>query len=107
VLIYIDIDETICNTSGPKNKPRDYRKAIPILENIQKANRLYDEGHTIVYWTARGSKTGTVWFNETHRQLTKWGVKFHEIKMGKPAYDLFICDKVMNTSDWQSKESNV
>ena len=27
-------------------------------------------------------------------QLNKWGAKFHELKMGKPAYDLFIDDKI-------------
>ena len=100
MLIYIDIDETICKTSGDKNLPRDYSKAVPILENITKANKLYHDGHTIVYWTARGTKTDKTWFSITYDQLVEWGVKFHELKMGKPAYDLFICDKVMNTEDW-------
>ena len=100
MLIYIDIDETICMTPGEKNLPRDYSKAVPIIENIEKANRLYDEGNTIVYWTARGTKSGAIWFNTTHKQLICWGAKFHEVKMGKPAYDLFICDKAMNTADW-------
>lgn len=51
-VIYVDIDETICNTSGD----RKYENATPIEENISKVNKLYDEGHTIVYWTARGSR---------------------------------------------------
>ena len=33
--------------------------------------------------------------------LKKFGAKFHELRMGKPAYDLMICDKVMNTEDWK------
>ena len=54
MIIYVDIDETICITP----ESRDYSKANPILTNIEKVNKLYDDGHTIVYWTARGSTTG-------------------------------------------------
>ena len=100
MIIYIDIDETICNTPGDKNKARDYSKSFPIIKNIKKANNLFDKGNTIVYWTARGTRSGICWFEETYKQLQKWGVKFHELRMGKPAYDLFICDKTLNTDDW-------
>ena len=35
--------------------PRDeYEQAMPIQDRIDKINKLYDEGHTIVYLTARG-----------------------------------------------------
>jgi hypothetical protein len=101
MVIYIDIDETICNTEGDKSKARDYTKSTPIQKNIKKANKLYEEGHTIIYWTARGTRSGECWFKNTHDQLLKWNVKFHELRMGKPAYDLLICDKVMNTEDWK------
>tara|TARA_Y100000816_G_C26078306_1_gene567938 strand:- start:622 stop:957 length:336 start_codon:yes stop_codon:yes gene_type:complete len=99
--IIIDIDETICITPGNKNIARDYTQSQPIKENIVKANKLYDQGHTIIYWTARGTKSGVPWFNVTYNQLKEWGVKFHELRMNKPAYDLMICDKVMNTEDWK------
>jgi hypothetical protein len=91
--IYVDIDDTICTYIGN----REYPKAVPIQENIDKINSLYDEGNTIVYWTARGGTTGLDWTDLTHKQLKKWKVKYHEIKMGKPPYDLFICDKAINT----------
>ena len=97
MIIYIDIDETIC--ISPKN--RDYTMASPIEENIDKANKLYDEGNTITYWTARGSGSGIDWREVTEQQLNKWGVKYHELKLGKPIYDLFIDDKNMNTRDWE------
>ena len=100
MLIYIDIDETICSTPGEKSKARDYSMAEPIVKNIAKANKLYEAGHTVVYWTARGTMSGICWFSETLNQLQRWGVKFHELRMGKPAYDLFICDKTLNTEDW-------
>ena len=96
MVIYIDIDDTICHSP---NKP-DYTNSTPIIENINKANQLYNEGHTIVYWTARGTQTGLDWSEVTKKQFQLWGVKYHEIKFGKPSYDLFIDDKNMNTSDW-------
>ena len=101
MVIYVDIDETICITPGEKHLARDYSLSKPIKDNIQKANKLYDQGHTIVYWTARGTRSGECWFKVTHSQLENWGAKFHELRMGKPAYDLMICDKVMNTEDWK------
>ena len=53
-VIYVDIDETICRRekSTDFGVVHDYKKAEPIKENIEKINKLYDEGHTIVYWTA-------------------------------------------------------
>jgi len=46
----IDIDNTICTpTVG-----RDYHKAQPWKDRIDKVNKLYDEGHEVVYFTARG-----------------------------------------------------
>ena len=99
--IYIDIDETICFNNGPKDEARDYAKATPNFENIAKANKLYDEGHTVIYWTARGALTKIDWTETTVLQLNKWGVKYHKVKLDKPHYDLMICDKVINTEDWE------
>jgi len=98
-MVYIvDIDETICKYSGE----RHYPNAEPIDKNIKKINDLYDQGHEIIYWTARGTlnkdKTKN-WFHITHGQLEKWGCRFHELRMGKPVYDLFIDDKNMNVRD--------
>jgi hypothetical protein len=97
MVIYIDIDDTICYSP---NKP-DYNDSIPIVDNIKKANALYEDGHTIVYWTARGTKSGIDWSEVTKEQFAKWGVKYHQIKFGKPYYDLFIDDKNINTKDWK------
>ena len=87
-----DIDGTICtNTNGA------YEKATPLEANIEKINRLYNEGNEITYWTARGSTTGIDWTELTTKQLEKWGVKYTELRMRKPDYDLFICDKAINS----------
>jgi len=100
MIIYIDIDETICNTP----ESRDYEKSMPILTNIEKCNKLYEEGHRIVYWTARGSGSGIDWREVTEKQLKRWGVEYHELKLGKPNYDLFICDKAINSERFFNKE---
>ena len=96
MVIYIDIDETICNSPDKL----DYSISTPIYENIHKANKLYNEGHYIVYWTARGSVTGKDWSKITLKQFSEWGVKYHELKFGKPYYDLFIDDRNLNTKNW-------
>ena len=88
MLIYVDIDGTVCTTVG------GYMNAKPNFEAIAKINRLYDEGNIIVYWTARGKTTGINWSELTGQQLTDWGCKFHDLIMNqKPNYDLLICDK--------------
>ena len=101
-VIYVDIDETICRreTSTDFGVTHDYTKAKPIQENINKINKLYDEGHTIVYWTARGTGSGIDWRETTEKQFKDWGVKYHELKLKKPIYDLFICDKAIRTEDY-------
>ena len=89
--IYVDIDNTICKTSG-----MDYADSLPIEDNIEIINRLYDSGNNITYWTARGTKSGIDFRELTEGQLKKWGAKYHELKMGKPAYDILIDDKAIN-----------
>lgn len=95
-VIAVDIDETICNT--PDN-PRRYEESAPIYSNIEKINRLYDEGYKIIYWTARGSLTGLNWFDLTEKQLKQWGCKYHELKCNKMFYDIIICDKALRIEE--------
>ena len=91
--IHVDIDETICYYAGDRN----YEDAIPIVPRIEKINKMYDEGHEITYWTARGTVTGIDWTETTALQLKKWGAKYNQVKLGKPVYDLFIDDKNINS----------
>ena len=79
------------------------------IDNIEKANRLYDEGQTITYWTARGCKSGKTaeYFRLTYEQLICYNVKFHELRMGKPHFDSFIDDKNINAIDgWNDDNIN-
>jgi hypothetical protein len=95
--IFVDIDDTICFYNDGLTKyqlGRNYRNAVANLENINKINILYDEGHKITYWTARGYVSGIDWYDITKQQLDDWGCKYHNLSVGeKPAYDLLICDK--------------
>lgn len=97
MIIYVDIDKTICTL---KNNEEDYSKAVPIQNRIEKINTLYNEGNEIVYWTARGTGSGIDWRAITENQFSKWGVKYHKLYFGKPIYDLFIDDKNINSEEF-------
>jgi histidinol phosphatase-like enzyme len=94
----VDIDGTICKTKGS-----DYENSKPIKERIQKMNELFDEGHEIHYWTARGGNSGINWAVHTKEQFAKWGVKYTTLAMKKPVYDIWIDDKATNADDFFAK----
>lgn len=92
-MIYcFDLDGTLCsNTNG------DYQNALPIEKRINIVNKLYDEGNHIIIDTARGKTTGIDWLDITQSQLKEWGVKYHELFVGKKIhYDIVIDDKSIN-----------
>lgn len=89
-----DIDGVVAQLS-PNNQ---YNLAQPNLEVIEKINRLYREGHTIILFTARGTKTGIDWQEVTRNQMDTWGVHYHELKFGKPAADYYIDDRSIDIS---------
>jgi dTDP-glucose 4,6-dehydratase len=91
----VDIDDTICSTQHEGDKAF-YHLAKPITHRIDCINSLYDAGNTIIYWTARGSRSGIDYLELTKTQLAEWGVKAHDIRVGKPSYDIWIDDKAMN-----------
>lgn len=86
MIIYVDIDGTICTQEGK------YEDAKPVQENINKINRLFDEGHKIVYWTSRGGTSGVDYTHLTERQLEEWGCEYNSL-MKKPSFDLLIDDR--------------
>ena len=90
-ITYVDIDETICFYKDI----RKYDLAIPHKNNINKINKLYDEGWEIVYWTARGAYSGVDYFEFTNSQLKKWGCKYNKLICGKDkgSFDLVIDNK--------------
>ena len=111
-IIYVDIDGTICDTPLNTDQMFDIDKstqseqAIPHYSRIDIINKLYDEGHNITYWTARGSVSKIDFTELTRNQLEEWGCKYHHLVVGtKPHFDMYICDKSYNSeSFFQYKE---
>lgn len=106
-MIYVvDIDGTIC-IPGHTNETR-YDQATPIKDRIDKINKLYDEGHTVIYLTARGmgrhnNNAGLAreeFYKFTERQLNLWGCRYHELHLGKPTADYYIDDKGVNSDEF-------
>ena len=90
-----DIDGVIANLV-PENQ---YDLSTPIYENIQLINMLYEQGHQIILFTARGSVTGIEWCDVTRAQMSEWGVRYHKLLFGKPAADCYIDDKFISIED--------
>jgi quercetin dioxygenase-like cupin family protein len=88
---FFDLDNTLCTTINS-----DYNNSIPICERIKHVNKLKDEGNHITIWTARGSKSGIDYKELTIRQLNEWNIKYDELLLGKPDYDIYIDDKSYN-----------
>ena len=94
-----DIDGTICVTPGAK-----YHLSTPIYERIQVVNELFQDGHEINFFTARGTVSGLDLKDLTESQLKAWGVMYHKLIMGKPHADVFVDDKAMNDLVFFSRE---
>lgn len=98
-----DLDGTLCTlTDG------NYEMAKPREARITKVNELYEAGHHITIYTARGmgrnnngTKMAWVQFGDiTRTQLAGWEVKYHELFLGKPSGDIYIDDKGMKDDEF-------
>lgn len=98
----IDIDNTICQT--PKS---EYIHSIPDYGIINSFNQLFEDGHELHYWTARGSVSNKNWTDFTYRQMKMWGVKYNTLNIGKFHYDYWIDDKAINIDDWYYDSDNI
>ena len=97
-----DIDNTLVRTDG-----NDYQNCTPIQHRIDRVNRLFDEGHTIYLFTARGMASGNDYHDLTTKQMQDFGIKHHRLIMGKPDADLFVDDKAISVDEWDAKNSNL
>ena len=103
----VDIDGTICDKPECR-EDCDYDTSVPKLDRIAKINKLYDEGHQIIYLTARGmGRSGDnadlanrLFYEITYNQLNCWGCKFHKLVLGKPSGDYYIDDKGINANEF-------
>lgn len=105
-MIYcFDLDNTLCNTIDKK-----YDKSEPISDMIDRVNRLYDDGNEIVIFTARGmgrfnkvvKKVYEEYYDLTKNQVDSWGLKYHNLILGKPSFDYFIDDKNLTIDNFKN-----
>ena len=94
-----DVDGTLCETDG-----EDYANAKPIWPRIDKVKALMLEGHTVIFYTARGQGTGTAdtWLPFTADQLRDWGLApGHVLALHpKPFADVYVDDRAFNSEDF-------
>ena len=83
-----------------------YEEAQPNYAVIRLINLLYQQGHRIILFTARGGLTGQDWTGLTHQQMTAWGVRYHELSFGKPAADYYLDDKLLSISQLKALVSS-
>ena len=90
-----DIDGTICGKLCELDGD-DYLNAEPLQDRIKKANQLYQDGHTIIYQTARGMGRHNNnpilaiqdFYDLTKKQLNQIGIEQYEISnYSKPLYE--------------------
>lgn len=92
-----DLDGTLCTTDDS----HEYQLAEPYVDRIAEVNKLFDAGHHITIFTARGSNSRIDWSDLTVYQLTKWGIKHNVlIDKGKPSWDVFVDDKAISANEW-------
>lgn len=94
----VDIDGTICNLNITPDGKNEYEYAKPYEDRIAHFNKLFEEGHEVIYWTARGMSNGNLEAKKelTYNQLRSWGVKYTDVRFEKPHYDIWIDDKAIN-----------
>lgn len=97
-----DIDNTLVTTKGS-----DYENSKPIPHRINSVNQLYEQGHTIILFTGRGSSSGRDYTKFTEEQMKIFGVKYHSLVCGKPDADFFIDDKAMSPTEWDAVSSSI
>ena len=96
-----DLDNTLVNTKGS-----DYENSTPIPEAVAKVQKYWARGDHIIIMTARGSGSKKDWREFTAKQLTEFGIPYHQLIVGlKPGgVDVFVDDKAINSLDWLADE---
>ena len=104
-IVAFDLDDVLCFRTSNIGSVEKYKTCYPNLSMIELVNECYDNGAIIKIYTARGmttfqgdvSKVYSNLYTVTLEQLKQWGVKYHELVMGKLHYDILIDDKVVNS----------
>lgn len=88
------MDGTICT------EERTYSRSMakPLDNAVESINELYNEGHTIIIYSAR------TWmeYEMTVDWLSRHGVKYHQLMLGKPVGDVWIDDRAITCDGWSN-----
>ncbi len=86
------MDGTICT------EERTYSRSMakPLENAVESINELYDEGHTIIIYSARAWME----YEMTVDWLSRHGVKYHQLMLGKPVGDVWIDDRAIAFNGW-------
>jgi len=94
-ILCFDMDGTICSEKG---LGYDTEEVYPQIRD--KIQFLYDQGHQILVFTARGVKSGNDWKPLVKQQLDAWKVPYHRIIDRKPFADYYIDNKGIDVLDF-------
>lgn len=86
-----DLDDTLWERTTFPN----YDGIKPIPHIIAFVNKLYNEGHYIILYTARGLNVKEL----TIKQVKEAGIFFHELIHTKPSADFYIDDKAIRPDE--------
>jgi hypothetical protein len=79
-------------------------EATPYIDSIKTINILYNMGHEIIIYTARGTINNK--YEEdlelTKKQLESWGVMYSRIER-KIFFDILLDDKALQSTDTLKK----
>ena len=109
-ILCFDLDNVICSTKGNR-----YHESKPRKKIINLINNLYKKGYTIKIFTAiymgkfngNAKKARKFGYKKTFNQLKNWKLKFHELILGKPSFDLLIDDKALGFhKNWTKQLKN-
>lgn len=92
--IMVDLDGVLCSEEAFFDRPL----AEPIAGAREALQKLRAAGHTVVIYTARG------WgeFRVTQRWLDDHGFEYDGLHMGKPIADVWIDDRAIRFTDWDT-----
>jgi len=108
--ICIDLDGTICDL---KEEGQTYGDVLPKPGAINRIQEFRKEGHYIIIFTARHSKTcngnpGLILARQgltTLEWLKKYDIPYDEIHFGKPFADIYIDDNALRFEKWDGLSS--
>jgi len=95
--LIIDMDGTICS------EEKTYSRSLATVKPgaMEYINGLYDEGHTIIIYSARSWQE----FEMTTEWLKINEIQYHQLILGKPIGDVWIDDRAVRFNSWSETKN--